>query len=131
MPSRRPSDGRPSAPPAVGRPRGRRRRPRRSRPLRCTPWGTRTTTDSGHDCDELSSAPPNRCARTESPMVLLFWLSCASIAYVYVGYPLLLWVWARLRARPIAVISSDRAPAVSIVVAVRNEGRRLAARLDN
>jgi cellulose synthase/poly-beta-1,6-N-acetylglucosamine synthase-like glycosyltransferase len=65
-------------------------------------------------------------------MVLIFWLSCASIAYVYVGYSLLLWAWARLRARSLVVAIGDGdQPAVSIVVAARNEGRRLAARIDN
>ena len=32
-------------------------------------------------------------------MVSLFWISCAIVAYVYVGYPALLMVWARLRPR--------------------------------
>ena len=64
-------------------------------------------------------------------MVLLFWSSCAVIAYVYAGYPALLMVWARLRPRPIAEAQSSPAPGVSIVLAERNEGPRLATRLDN
>jgi biofilm PGA synthesis N-glycosyltransferase PgaC len=64
-------------------------------------------------------------------MVLLFWVSCVIIAYVYVGYPALLIVWARLRPRPIADAPSSAAPGVSIVIAERNEGPRLAGRLDN
>jgi cellulose synthase/poly-beta-1,6-N-acetylglucosamine synthase-like glycosyltransferase len=65
-------------------------------------------------------------------MVLLFWLSCASIAYVYVGYPLLLWLWARLRARSLVVaMGNGDEPPVSIVIAARNEGRRMAARIAN
>jgi len=64
-------------------------------------------------------------------MVSLFWISCAIVAYVYVGYPALLMVWARLRPRPVLDTPSSGAPAVSIVVAARNEGQRLANRIDN
>jgi biofilm PGA synthesis N-glycosyltransferase PgaC len=74
-------------------------------------------------------------------MVLIFWISCAAVTYVYVGYPLLLVIWARLRPRPIAgtprqlrlqadVAAADR-PGVSIALAARNEGPRLASRIDN
>src|SRR5215207_911050 len=87
-------------------------------------------------------------------MTLLFWLSVAAVAYVYAGYPVLLWVWARLRPNPVRSAdcglridcglpdsgndgwnpqSEIRNPhyALSIVVAVRNEAARLAARIDN
>ena len=64
-------------------------------------------------------------------MVSLFWISCAIVAYVYVGYPVLLMVWARLRPRAVAHTPSSGWPAVSIVIAARNEGQRLATRLDN
>ena len=66
-------------------------------------------------------------------MRLLFWLSALTIAYVYVGYPALLVVWARVTRRrqfanPHAPI---RNPTVSIVIAARNEAGRLPARIDN
>jgi biofilm PGA synthesis N-glycosyltransferase PgaC len=69
-------------------------------------------------------------------MAYVFWLSAAAVAYVYVGYPLLLRVWARLRPRPLdcrSQIADCRFedPGVSIVIAARNEGARLAARIDN
>jgi biofilm PGA synthesis N-glycosyltransferase PgaC len=74
-------------------------------------------------------------------MTLVFWLSAAFVAYVYVGYPLMLHVWARLRARHCGLRiphGADCAPGgespqcgVSIIIAARNEGARLAARLDN
>jgi poly-beta-1,6-N-acetyl-D-glucosamine synthase len=65
-------------------------------------------------------------------LTLAFWLSFALIAYVYAGYPALLMLWARLRRRPLT--TGDRPtslPGVAIILAVRNEGRRIAARLDN
>ncbi len=69
-------------------------------------------------------------------MALIFWLSVAAVAYVYVGYPLLLqaWVWLRTRRQPAAAgPQSFRDPqlGVSIVIAARNEGARLAARIEN
>jgi len=67
-------------------------------------------------------------------MRTIFWLSIATIAYVYVGYPLLLAAWARFVRRsprrvPIAAVASW--PSISIVLAARNEAARLPARLTN
>lgn len=63
----------------------------------------------------------------------LFWLSALSIAYVYVGYPMLLVVWSRVRpARHIDDASgSAPLPRVSVVIAARNEAARLPSRIDN
>jgi poly-beta-1,6-N-acetyl-D-glucosamine synthase len=63
----------------------------------------------------------------------VFWLSAVMVVYVYLGYPLLLTVWARLRPRPL-ICARDAAtspPRVSIVIAARNEAARLPARIDN
>lgn len=71
-------------------------------------------------------------------MSTLFWLLVIVVLYVYVGYPLLLHVWARVRPRrtaPPAGAASAPAtgpePSVTIVIAARNEGPRLAGRLHN
>lgn len=65
-------------------------------------------------------------------MAGFFWLLVAFVAYVYIGYPLGLHLWRRLWPRPLAVNGmADRTPGVSIVIAARNEGRRLAGRIDN
>src|SRR5205823_5398252 len=54
-------------------------------------------------------------------MVFVFWMSWVVAAYVWVGYPLVLAVWVRLRPRPLARSgSAGGRPGVSIVVAVRN-----------
>jgi cellulose synthase/poly-beta-1,6-N-acetylglucosamine synthase-like glycosyltransferase len=60
----------------------------------------------------------------------VFWISCAVVAYVYVGYPALLAVWARMTRRT-AVAASAQRPPISIVLAARDEGACLGARLDN
>ncbi len=67
------------------------------------------------------------------PLVkLAFWASVAVVFYVYAGYPVLLAAWARLRPRPTrARPDAGALPGISIVVAARNEGKRLAARLRN
>lgn len=67
-------------------------------------------------------------------MRTLFWLSLGIIAYVYIGYPMLTAVWARLarrRPRKAAVEHAANWPSISIVVAVRNEAARLRARVEN
>ena len=70
-------------------------------------------------------------------MRLVFWISALGVGYVYVGYPVLLVVWARVRPRPIrtSVDPSSSAhearPRISIVIAARNEATRLPARIEN
>jgi poly-beta-1,6-N-acetyl-D-glucosamine synthase len=65
----------------------------------------------------------------------VFWVSTFVIVYVYLGYPLLLAVWARLRPRPPRKAAFDRAggtwPSISIIVAARNEAERLPHRIAN
>jgi biofilm PGA synthesis N-glycosyltransferase PgaC len=64
----------------------------------------------------------------------LFWISALSIAYVYMGYPMLLVVWARVRPGR-RLDGSDAGagplPRVSVVIAARNEAARLPSRIDN
>src|SRR4051794_28241974 len=64
-------------------------------------------------------------------MTVLFWISALIVAYVYAGYPCLLAVWARItNRRPRATPFADgRWPAISIVLAARNEAARLPARV--
>jgi cellulose synthase/poly-beta-1,6-N-acetylglucosamine synthase-like glycosyltransferase len=66
-------------------------------------------------------------------MEILFWTSAAVIAYVYVGYPLLLAAWARVAPRQPrkTPFRTGCWPTVSIVVATRNEAERLAGRIEN
>jgi cellulose synthase/poly-beta-1,6-N-acetylglucosamine synthase-like glycosyltransferase len=64
-------------------------------------------------------------------MTVLFWIAALIVGYVYVGYPGLLAVWARItNRRPRAQAFADGCwPAISIVVAARNEAARLPARV--
>jgi cellulose synthase/poly-beta-1,6-N-acetylglucosamine synthase-like glycosyltransferase len=49
---------------------------------------------------------------------ITFWLSLLGILYIYVGYPVVAWMLARLRPRPWKAASIN--PSVSIVLAVHN-----------
>jgi cellulose synthase/poly-beta-1,6-N-acetylglucosamine synthase-like glycosyltransferase len=69
-------------------------------------------------------------------MRAVFWISAAVIAYVYVGYPILLDTWARLRnrnrARRLPTPSAMRGlEGISIVIAAKNEAARLPGRIRN
>src|SRR5579871_2046295 len=60
-------------------------------------------------------------------MKLLFWLSLALVVYTFFGYPVLLWLRARVRQCP--VFQRAITPSVSIVVAARNEELNLPRKL--
>jgi cellulose synthase/poly-beta-1,6-N-acetylglucosamine synthase-like glycosyltransferase len=66
-------------------------------------------------------------------METLFWTSVLIVAYVYLGYPLLLGFWAAVAARPVGKQRphADSWPLVSVVVAVHDEAPRLPGRLSN
>ena len=63
------------------------------------------------------------------PVEIVFWASLLLIGYVYVGYPLLLGVWSRLRRRP--VHREGWEPRVSLILAVWNERDTIAAKIGN
>lgn len=60
---------------------------------------------------------------------IMFWTSVTVVAYVYVGYPLALWLVTR-RRQPLRPVAAER-PSVTLVVSVFNEERCIAAKLDN
>ena len=62
-------------------------------------------------------------------MKWVFWIAAGTIAYTYVGYPLLLLLRSRLK--PLAVRASPLFPSVSIVLAVHNESKALIKKLQN
>ena len=66
-------------------------------------------------------------------MEIVFWTSVIVIAYVYVGYPMLLAAWTRLAPRPVrkAPFAPGSWPSISVVLAARNEAARLPARVAN
>ena len=61
--------------------------------------------------------------------VTLFWISAVLIAYVHIGYPILIRSWAARRRRPVGWW--HRQPTVSIVVVAHDEAARIADRVAN
>lgn len=57
----------------------------------------------------------------------VFWLSALVIGYTYLGYPILLWILARVKPRP--VVAADITPTVSVIVAAYNEEGSIAGRI--
>jgi poly-beta-1,6-N-acetyl-D-glucosamine synthase len=61
----------------------------------------------------------------------VFWLGAATVAYVYVVYPLLVWFLANLRREPGGSGAQLAAPrAFSVVLTVHDEAARITERLD-
>ena len=62
-------------------------------------------------------------------MILLFWISATILFYIYLGYPLLLWVWAKFFPRPVE--RSNAFPSVSILLSAYNEEKVIARKMEN
>lgn len=60
---------------------------------------------------------------------LFFWLSALQLGYTYIGYPFLLWVWARRIKTSVPVERIQ--PAVSILVIVHNEAALIGIKIEN
>jgi cellulose synthase/poly-beta-1,6-N-acetylglucosamine synthase-like glycosyltransferase len=60
---------------------------------------------------------------------ILFWLMAAILAYVYVGYPLLVYVGGRIMQA--TVDKRSQQPSVSILIAAYNEAAHIGATLEN
>ncbi len=59
----------------------------------------------------------------------LFWLSFAAVFYTFIGYPVAVWLFARLLGR--RVCKADFLPRVSVVIACHNEAATIEARIKN
>jgi len=62
-------------------------------------------------------------------MVALFWISLSLLAYVYVGYPAVVWLRRLIAPKPNR--TGTLQPTVTIIVVAHNEQQRIRARLDN
>lgn len=62
-------------------------------------------------------------------MKILFWVAFVAVLYTYFGYPFLVWVFARMRPRPIK--HETIFPSVSMVIAAYNEEKVIGAKMAN
>src|SRR6185503_7383646 len=60
---------------------------------------------------------------------IAFWVSALVVGYTYIGYPVLLWLWARLWPRD--PVRSGRLPRVSVVCVAQDEEKHIDARIQN
>jgi cellulose synthase/poly-beta-1,6-N-acetylglucosamine synthase-like glycosyltransferase len=60
---------------------------------------------------------------------VLFWVSACIVVYVYVGYPLVAWLLARLVGRPVQ--KADILPRVTVLTAAYNEAEHIEATVRN
>lgn len=86
----------------------------------------------GADVDQVATGLRSG-ARPGMPLergaLLIFLTAGGLLAYVYVGYPGILWLASRLRSRP--VHASPRWPTISIVVVAHNEEARIVRKVEN
>ncbi len=64
-----------------------------------------------------------------SLLVVTFWLAVVGLLYIYGGYPVMVWLGARLR--PFVPNRSESSDGISIVIAGYNEATRLQAKLES
>ncbi|MBI4436476.1 MAG: glycosyltransferase family 2 protein [Candidatus Omnitrophica bacterium] len=62
-------------------------------------------------------------------MTFLFWVSATILFYIYLGYPLLLWIWAKYF--PCPVRASEHLPSVSVLLSAFNEEKVIAKKMEN
>jgi cellulose synthase/poly-beta-1,6-N-acetylglucosamine synthase-like glycosyltransferase len=77
-----------------------------------------------------AGAGTRRAVPADRPaLVVLFWSSLLLIAYTYVGYPLIIWVRARLRPHRHPAVPIE--PTVTIIVVAHNEESCIEGRIEN
>lgn len=62
-------------------------------------------------------------------MVFIFWFSLLALAYIYLGYPLLIYLWGC--AWPAPLRKSDQSPLVTILISAYNEEREIGKTIEN
>jgi cellulose synthase/poly-beta-1,6-N-acetylglucosamine synthase-like glycosyltransferase len=60
---------------------------------------------------------------------IVVWGAASFVAYVYAGYPILLWIITRFRRRP--VYREEITPAVTLIISAYNEARVIGSKLEN
>jgi cellulose synthase/poly-beta-1,6-N-acetylglucosamine synthase-like glycosyltransferase len=67
----------------------------------------------------------------ESLLLIIIYSSLAVVVYAYLGYPLLLSLWACLKGKAVRKSTEEIVPTVTVVIAAWNEEARIQARVRN
>jgi biofilm PGA synthesis N-glycosyltransferase PgaC len=59
----------------------------------------------------------------------IFWFCALALIYTYVGYPIGIWIWARIRPR--RAVTGPYEPMLSVVLVAHDEANRVQQRLEN
>lgn len=65
----------------------------------------------------------------ETTAQIIFWTSVFALVYVYVGYPILVWLVGLLR--PLSVKKGDFEPTVTVLITAYNEEKAIRAKIEN
>jgi cellulose synthase/poly-beta-1,6-N-acetylglucosamine synthase-like glycosyltransferase len=60
---------------------------------------------------------------------VVVWSVLATVGYVYLGYPVVLWIMARLRTR--AIVQADITPSVTLLISAFNEAATIRQKITN
>src|SRR5437868_1042111 len=66
---------------------------------------------------------------TWTAVQLIFWTCVAALAYVYVGYPLLVWLVSKIRPRPVTRGAIE--PNVTVLITAFNEEAAIGNKIEN
>jgi poly-beta-1,6-N-acetyl-D-glucosamine synthase len=77
----------------------------------------------------LECAPKSQVQSRNGKMKFLFWFSLLFTLYAYAGYPFVLYVWMRIRPRPVRRRKIH--PDLSIVIAARDEAQVIEKKIKN
>ncbi len=61
-------------------------------------------------------------------MTILFWLAIFLVVYTYIGYPLILWAFGKIRPRDVR--KGKIYPPVSVIIAARNEADKIGQKIE-
>ncbi len=62
---------------------------------------------------------------------LLFWTSLIFISYTYIGYPVLLLIWAKIFPQQIHKSNPKEYPTISVLIAAKDEENNIGSRIEN
>lgn len=67
----------------------------------------------------------------QNMILVVFWLSCGLVLYTYLGYPCLVWLFAKVFGQRVQPAVSEKLPSAALLIAAYNEESVIAGRVEN